>query len=214
MTYPDKREAPVSWQRLLDDAIAKPGILSACFQLFHNFSIGNQMLAYWQLCERGLEAGPLATFKGWKAKGRAVRRGERGIVLCMPIIAKKEDANGNEKKVAFFVYKALWFAYSQTEAIPGLEDTHKAEKAPEGWDAGLALKALRIEEKAYDMIDGNCQRYAKGRSVAINPMAAHPTKTLIHELAHIVLGHTGQNDWNPGHTAESRSLREVEAETV
>jgi hypothetical protein len=212
-TY-EKREAPVSWEVLLDEAINKPGTLSACYSVFHNFSLGNQLLAYWQLRARGLEAGALATFKGWKAKGRAVMRGQKGITLCMPIVAKKTDKDGNDKRVAFFVYKALWFAFSQTEAIPGVEDTFQAEAAPEGWDRDLALRSLGIDEKPYGMVDGNCQGYASARSVSVNPCAAHPVKTLIHEIAHIVLGHTGQNDWNPGHTAESRSLREVEAESV
>src|SRR5207244_10193906 len=61
--------------------------------------------------------------------------------------------------------------------------------------------------------DGNCQGYARGRTIAISPVAAMPFKTRFHELAHIVLGHTAEaaqsdNELTP------RSMREVEAEAV
>ena len=39
-------------------------------------------------------------------------------------------------------------------------------------------------------MNGNCQGYAKGRQIAINPVAQMPAKTTFHELAHIELGHT------------------------
>ena len=31
---------------------------------------------------------------------------------------------------------------------------------------------------------------ARGKDIAINPFAVHPNKTLMHELGHVVLGHT------------------------
>ena len=62
------------------------------------------------------------------------------------------------------------------------------------------------------MINGNCQGYANGRQIAINPMAEMPAKTTFHELAHIELGHTSE----AVHDSETlpRSLKEVEAESV
>jgi hypothetical protein len=62
------------------------------------------------------------------------------------------------------------------------------------------------------MLTGNCQGYAKGRQIAINPLAQMPAKTTFHELAHIELGHTSE----AVHDSEElpRNLREVEAEAV
>ena len=54
--------------------------------------------------------------------------------------------------------------------------------------------------------------YAKGRRIAINPVAQMTAKTTFRELAHIELGHTSE----AVHDSESlpRNLREVEAESV
>jgi hypothetical protein len=67
-----------------------------------------------------------------------------------------------------------------------------------------------VEEIPFEMMNGNCQGYAKGRQIAINPLAQIPAKTTFHELAHIELGHTAE----AVHDSETlpRSLREVEAE--
>lgn len=50
--------------------------------------------------------------------------------------------------------------------------------------------------------------------VAVSPVAAMPHKTLFHELAHVVLGHTSEGSLNDGSEQTPRSLREVEAESV
>ncbi len=62
-------------------------------------------------------------------------------------------------------------------------------------------------------VDGNCQGFARQRLLAINPMAQLPHKTLFHEAAHIVLGHTTESDLSDGERTP-RNLREVEAEAV
>ena len=62
--------------------------------------------------------------------------------------------------------------------------------------------------------DGNIQGYAQpGRKLALNPVAAHPNQTLLHEIAHIVLGHCEQTMNSDGEQTP-KSLREVEAESV
>ena len=61
-------------------------------------------------------------------------------------------------------------------------------------------------------MNGNCQGYAKGRQIAINPLA-QLIKTTLHELAHIELGHTSEAAVNDSETLP-RSLKEVEAESV
>jgi hypothetical protein len=53
------------------------------------------------------------------------------------------------------------------------------------WDAERAMKALGIERVPFDHTDGNVQGFSRGRSIAINPLAQLPFKTLFHELAHL-----------------------------
>ena len=80
------------------------------------------------------------------------------------------------------------------------------------WDRTRALQTLNVEEITFEMLDGNCQGYAKGRQIAVNPVARMPAKTTFHELAHIELGHTSE----AVHDSETlpRNLKEAEAESV
>ena len=69
---------PPSFADLLASAVTEPGILSSAYQQFHNYSIGNQLLAWSQCLQRGMQPGPMATFPRWKELGRYVRKGEEG----------------------------------------------------------------------------------------------------------------------------------------
>ena len=64
-----------AFAELLESAVSDPGILSAAYSAFHNYSIGNQLLAWSQCMERGIQPGPIATFSHWKEFGRHVRKG-------------------------------------------------------------------------------------------------------------------------------------------
>jgi hypothetical protein len=108
-----------------------------------------------------------------------------------------------------FVYRPHWFVLSQT-------DGPDVEPLPiPAWDRPTALAALGIVEVPFTSTDGNCQGYARHRTIAVSPVAALADKTRFHELAHVVLGHTGET--KAGMTDSEmtpRSLREVEAEAV
>src|SRR5437868_11406753 len=107
---------PATFADLLSKAITKPGTVSKAYAAFHGYSIGNQILALMQCAERGITPGPIATFMGWKDKGRFVRKGERAIVLCMPVTCKRKStddqpvADGDAKPETFtrFVYRPNW----------------------------------------------------------------------------------------------------------
>jgi antirestriction protein ArdC len=198
---------PAQWSRLLSEAVSKPGLLLAAYSAFHNYSIGNQVLALVQCQQRGIQPGPLATFPAWKDKGRHVRKGERALVLCMPVTVKGKDAVGDDETFTRFIYRPRWFVLSQTEG----QDVEPS--LPPTWEKSRALAALNVTETAFGLLDGNTQGYAKGRSVSISPLAALPHKTLFHELAHVMLGHTTEGQTHDGeHTP--RSLKEAEAEAV
>ena len=202
------------WSALLVEAVNKPGMIMEAYSAFHNYSIGNQILALVQCQMRGLEPGPLNTFPGWQALGRSVKRGERALILCMPITRKvrvdqenSDDEGNGERTFTSFMHKARWFVISQT-----LGDEFTPPRLPE-WKAEPALAALDIQQIPFTDTDGNCQGYARKREIAINPVAQLPHKTLFHEAAHVLLGHTFETDFTDTERTP-RNLREVEAEAV
>jgi antirestriction protein ArdC len=106
---------------LLRSAVSDPGVLSAAYRQFHNYSLGNQLLAWSQCLSRGMQPGPLATYPRWRELGRQVRRGEKAITLCMPVTVKHahETENGDDVEVfTRFIYRPNWFVLTQTDGEP------------------------------------------------------------------------------------------------
>jgi N-terminal domain of anti-restriction factor ArdC len=209
------------WSALLVEAVNKPGLIMAAYTAFHPYSMSNQMLAIWQCTTRSIPLGPLNTYPGWKALGRQVKRGERALMLCMLVTRKRRDESNGESAIesgsdsetnadrtfTAFVHRANWFALAQT-------DGEEVQPSPiPQWDAAQALAGLNIERIPFDEPDGNIQGYARARQIAINPVAQLAHKTLFHEAAHVVLGHTAEASFKDGE-ATPRNLREVEAEAV
>jgi antirestriction protein ArdC len=212
--------SPAAFADLLQKAVTEPGIVSAAYRQFHNFSIGNQLLAWSQCIQRSLTPGPIATFMGWKQKGRHVNKGEKAITLCMPVTCKRRndeltDDDGPTTpaspatlvRFTRFVYKPHWFVLAQTEGqeLPAMPVAT--------WDRAKALTALGISEEPFAMLDGNVQGYARQRTIAVSPVAAMPFKTTVHEAAHVLLGHTSEGEQTDSEITP-RNLRECEAEAV
>jgi antirestriction protein ArdC len=202
------------WEELLREAVEKPGRLLAAYTAFHNYSFGNALLALEQCVRRNLQPGPLNTYRGWLKRKRQVRQGETGITLCMPMPFKQtatneliEEESKNSQTRYAFRFRAYWFVLSQTE---GAELC--VEPIP-GFDLDTALVNLHIQRITFDQLSGNVQGFARHRDIAINPLAALPYKTTLHEIAHVVLGHTTSETLvDSEHTP--RHLCEVEAESV
>ena len=57
-----ERKPLVSWAALLDEAVKKPGFIHEAYSRFHNYSLGNQLLALFQCMMRRIQPGPLAIF--------------------------------------------------------------------------------------------------------------------------------------------------------
>jgi hypothetical protein len=229
-------QPPCDWSVLLVDAVTRPGIISSAYSRFWNYSVGNQILALFQCLEKGIEPGPIHTFKGWLDIGRHVRKGEKAITLCMPVSVKRkldksklepQPANVGEGaqlqstrpggvtgaedgtvNVTVFTFKPHWFVLSQTEGEP-----YQPQELP-GWSESRALSALSIERVKFERTDGNCQGFALERTVSVSPIAGLPHKTLLHEIAHVLLGHTAEGSRMDDHEFTPRNLREVEAECV
>jgi antirestriction protein ArdC len=198
------------FSELLHTAVTEPGILSKAYRQFHQYSIGNVLLAFVQCHARKLALGPMATYPRWQELGRQVRKGEKALTLCQPVTVKKqtEAQTGDEAEVFVrFVYRPAWFVLAQTEGadVP-------AATLPD-WDKARALAALDITEMPFEAIDGNVMGYARGRAVAVSPINPRPFKTLFHEVAHVLLGHTDKAQRTEA-DAMPRSLEEAEAECV
>ncbi|HQY88366.1 MAG TPA: ArdC-like ssDNA-binding domain-containing protein [Tepidisphaeraceae bacterium] len=215
---------PPSFAELLEEVVHKPGVISHAYFHFHSYSMLNQLLAFFECKRRVIQPGPIHTFKGWLALNRHVRKGEKGITLCMPISWKeRRDSDQppaehveDQKSVITpaiirrrFIYRANWFVLAQTDGEP-LPDSSVPQ-----WNESLALNTLSIERIPFDLMNGNAQGFARGNQVSVSPIAYLPLRTLMHEIAHVLLGHTAegasmidQNERTP------RDVREVEAEAV
>lgn len=200
------------WSELLQQAVTQPGLILKAYSSFHGYSIGNQISAMVQCALRGIEPGPINTYPGWQKLNRQVQKGQKALLLCMPLTFKKQSGQEAEQEsesevFTGFMWKANWFVMSQTDGDP--------VPMPEipAWDKSRALESLNISEIPFTHSNGNSQGYARKREVAISPLAAMPHKTLFHEMAHVVLGHTTEADFDDSEQTP-RNLREVEAEAV
>jgi antirestriction protein ArdC len=201
------------WQELLVDAVNQPGKIMSAYTAFHNYSIGNALLALSQCLQRNLTPGPLNTYKGWKELGRFVKKGEHALTLCMPVTAKKKKINPETKEeearvLTYFVYRPFWFTLCQTGG-----DKPYLLPTP-GFDLEVAVSSLGIRRIDFDMLDGNVQGFAREKTIAISPIAQLPHKTTFHELAHVILDHTAEQLTLVDEESTPRSLREVEAEAT
>jgi hypothetical protein len=106
-----------------------------------------------------------------------------------------------------FVFRNYWFVLAQTEGEAPYE------QAIPDFDLDAALQSLDITRTVFDEINGNIQGFAHQREIAVSPIAELPVKTTLHEIAHVVLGHTtSQKLVDLEHM--DRNIREVEAESV
>ena len=74
------RPTPKGFAALLQSVVHEPGTLSQAYQQFHQYSLGNQLLAMFQCHEREIPPGPMATFPRWKELGRHVRKGQKARI--------------------------------------------------------------------------------------------------------------------------------------
>lgn len=193
----------IEWAKLLDQALTTPGSVGNVYNRFYNYSFMNCIM----LLIQGAN-GPVATYGRWQELGRQVRKGEKAMEIVRPITIRREDENDPDKVNTFQRFKPVrcLFQLTQTEG-----DDLPPIVIPD-WDLTLALTALGINRIAFDILNGNAQGFSRDRSFAINPVAAHPTKTTMHELGHILLGHTTA-DYHAEYVMH-RGLAEFQAESV
>ncbi|WP_298585159.1 ArdC-like ssDNA-binding domain-containing protein [uncultured Kocuria sp.] len=200
---PERKEqqpARLDWEQLLEEALDMPGNLGNTYNRFYNYSFLNQLLLY----QQGVRE-PVNTYDRWKAMNRQVQKGSKAKAILRPISRKVENDNGEEEvRLTGFKMVNCLFTASETEGDP------LPEYEPKLWSPERALGALAIREVAYGLVDGNTQGYSSGHELAINPVAAYPVKTMVHEMGHIVAGHTVQEKM--AEYLMHRGLFEFEAE--
>lgn len=182
---------------------------------FHNYSWGNVLL----IAVQRPDATRVAGFQTWKKLGRYVRRGEKGIAILAPIVAKRrvgtEEPQGpdgiaefdgeelHEKRVIGFKIVHV-FDVSQTDGDQLPEQPMPVELEVEsetgGWLGGRLLDVAQKlglcvlpgspGDKAYGSFD------AATKTIRLRPglAADQRAKTLCHEIAHAILNHRGTFD--------------------
>ena len=186
---------------------------------FHAYSLNNVLLILSQMSE----ASQVAGFRTWQGLGRQVRKGESGIRIFGYSTKKvtEEDENGEsqEKKITRFPILSV-FDIGQTDLVEGAEDPGSITRPLTGADDfgildSLATYLLKegwtVERRA---VAGRMNGYTDPETMAVvldaNLSPEHLAKTLIHETAHVLLGHTE----DMAEYARHRGLMETEAESV
>jgi antirestriction protein ArdC len=178
-----------------------------------------------------LSQRPTATvvmgYRAWQAVGHQVRRGETGIKILAPCVYKtrrddehqddnRDEPGGETRRVLRGFRVVNVFALDQTDG-----DTVKPPAGPQLLNgeapAGLwDTLAGHIEAEGFTLVRGEIPSGANGTTnfttrtvtVAGHLSPAQATKTLAHELGHVLL-HDGTE-----YAAGCRGRAEVEAESV
>ena len=181
----------------------------------HHYSANNCFLIMMQ----APDATRVAGYKTWQSLGRQVRKGERGIRILAPCKFRRtwtDEETGEELSMTgvrgFTTVSVFDVAQTDGDELPDV-GPHLLEGDAVGglWDAlGAQVKAA-----GYTLERGNCLG-ANGRTdhsvrtvrVRDDVSDAQATKTLAHELAHVLL-HPDTSDY-----FRCRGRSEVEAESV
>ena len=184
---------------------------------FHNYSANNVFLI---MLQSGCTATRVAGYKKWQEFGRQVRKGEKGLSILMPLSYKRTEDDGSVVHgIRGFGVTHVW-DISQTDGEPLAEEAIK----PTLLDGGSGVElyeqlAAQVESAGYvlertshaDLNGANGDTHYELKRVRVRDDVTQlqATKTLAHELAHIVLGHC-----EDGKYRECRGQREVEAEST
>lgn len=172
---------------------------------FHSYSFNNLMMIVAQMPE----ATQVAGFRKWQELGRTVRKGEKSLKIFG--FSKKKDidpATGEEVEKVFYPLLSV-FDISQTDIVDpekwaeveaeqgSISSTITVLTGTEDHGMGDKMAAL-LESKGWEVVEeamgGTQQGYARpaDKRVAVRQgiAAAARAKTLAHETAHVLDGHT------------------------
>jgi hypothetical protein len=217
ISLPPPEDRKVQLKKQIFDSLRQvssdPEMFAEFIKLFHNYSLYNRILIFIQRRHSSQVAG----FKTWQNFGRRVKKGETGIAIFAPKIRKvvSEDEDDSDRILTGFIIVHV-FDYDQTCAI----DSGKEEiQIP---SSGKLIvqnpeivyeKLKRISEDSGLKIIETTMEFSKagstnGKVIKINRLTEAETKcsTILHELSHVLLQHSGER------IETARYLKEVEAE--
>jgi antirestriction protein ArdC len=191
------------WRRMLETSAR-----------FHQYSANNVFLIMLQ----APDATRVAGYRTWQSLGRQVRKGEKSIRILAPCKYRTKDVDavtGEETtRVGIRGFTTVGvFDIGQTdgEEIADVRPVLLEGQAPEGlWDhvaAQVAAAGFTLERGDCEGANGFTRWSDKVVRVRDDVDDAQAVKTLVHELAHVML-HDGPGGWS------CRGLMEVEAESV
>jgi antirestriction protein ArdC len=173
---------------------------------FHRYSLHNVCL----IIAQRPTATRVAGFHSWRSLGRFVRKGEKGIAIMAPIVARRRDDAGEDEPRTIVGFRAAYvFDVEQTDGAP------LPQPAAVGGDPGdniaslkAAIASRNILLEYADHLDGALGLSCGGRIIVLNGLnPASEFAVLAHEYAHEVLHRDADR-------RRSRDARELEAEAV
>lgn len=164
----------------------------------------------WLISTQCPTATRVAGFHTWRTLGRCVRKGEKGITILAPMVARRDASGTDDDAKSIVGFRAVYvFDVAQTEGEP------LPQLADASGDPGQRTAALRaaILERGIvidpsDDLGGARGTSCGGRIQILNGLEpAEEFVVLVHEFAHELL-HRGAD------RPASRDTRELEAEAV
>ena len=189
----------------------------AAIAKFHTYSFGNIML----IARQKPDATNVAGVRAWNSLGRFIRRGERGIFILAPMVARKRTTNPDEAtaearekgetQARLYGFRAVYvFDISQTKGkeLPELTEVR-------GDVAGYRERLVTFVEAQgitlnYSQHIAPAKGMSYGGRITLLPemQPAEEFCTLVHEIGHELL-HRGER-----RTLTTKQVRETEAEAV
>ena len=181
---------------------------------FHHYSFMNQILIFLQRPD----AIQVAGFYTWRKLGRTVRKGEKGIAIIRPVFPKltkseasDDDEPDKELRAPSYYTTCHVFDYAQTNGQPIEVPPIGRLITPQVDETYDSLKQLAqdlgrsVAESAMRFAIGGTASKDRIRINTLHPKEAQ-CQTMVHEIAHVVLGHTD------GRMNVTREQKETEAE--
>jgi antirestriction protein ArdC len=176
---------------------------------FHRYSLGNTILINFQKPD----ATHVAGFWTWKKLGRYVKKGEKGIAIMAPIIAKRtiEQYDKEQEEETLLAFKPAYvFDISQTEGKQLPE--HSIVKGypaqyMERLKAHIRNKGIELD---YSDRTGLAEGYSTGGRIILRKSleGAQEFSVMVHEFAHEML-HKDRTS-----LSQDKKVVETEAEAV
>jgi hypothetical protein len=191
--------------KILDGMLEMDGRIAPYYSYFHDYTPTN-MAYLWMQGAREI----VGKRRDWESVGREVQPGAQRYAIWVPWFKKIPDPHEPDAEPVEVL--------GGFNTVPCLYTLHQTTGEPiqprptPGFSTVQALGKLGIRHVEFASQYGNLQGYSHGTEVAVSPIAANPLKTYLHEMAHVILGHTLPHQYEEYRT--HRGIMEFQAEGV